>query len=51
VVALVAVVPIVLFAFLVPLLVAAVLLSPLALLGWLLWRAVRRASPSTTMTA
>ena len=51
VVALVAVVPIVLFAFLVPLLVAAVLLSPLALLGWLLWRAVRPASPSTTMTA
>ena len=51
VVALVAVVPIVLFAFLVPLLVGAVLLSPLALLGWLLWRAVRPASRSTTMTA
>jgi len=51
VVALVAVVPIVLFALLVPLLVAAVLLSPLALLGWLLWRAVRPVSRSTTMTA
>jgi len=51
VVALVAVVPIVAFALLVPLLVGAVLLSPLVLLGWLLWRAVRPAPRSTTMTA
>jgi len=44
-------VPIVVFALLVPLLVGAVLLAPLVLLGWLLWRAVRPAPRSTTMAA
>jgi len=54
-VALTVLVPIVLFAVLVPLLATAalllVLLSPLALLGWAMWRALRPAPRSTTMAA
>ena len=56
VVALIALVPIVLLAVALPLLIGALLvallLSPLALLVWLLWRALRPAGPrSTTMSA
>lgn len=54
-VALIALLPIVLIAVALPLLVLGatllVLLSPLLLLCWLLWRAVRPASRSTTMPA
>jgi hypothetical protein len=52
---LVMLVPVVLLAVVLPLVVAGavllVLLSPLALLAWLLWRAVRPAARSTTMAA
>jgi hypothetical protein len=52
---LVMLVPIVLLAVVLPLIVVGavllVLLSPLALLAWLLWRAVRPAARSTTMAA